>query len=94
MFKPLSNRVFIKPLKDEKTTESGIILPDSAEKEPVKGEVVAVGPGKLNNKGERSIMSVKVGDKILFREYGPEIEFKGQKYLIRDEDEILAILEE
>src|SRR3989344_3765045 len=94
-FKPLSNHVFLKPLEEEKVTKGGIVIPDTAEKEkPIKGEVLAVGPGKLNEKGERVPMSVKVGDTVLFKKYGPdEIEIDGKKYLVGDEDDILAILE-
>ena len=93
-FKPLANRVFIEPLEDEKTTKSGIVLPDTAEREkPIRGKVVAVGPGKLNEKGERTPMSVKVGDIVLFKKYGPdEIEIEGKKYLVGDEEDILAII--
>jgi chaperonin GroES len=94
-FKPLSNHLFIEPIEEEKTTKSGIVLPDTAEKEkPIKGKVLAVGPGKLNDKGERVPMSVKVGDIVLFKKYGPdEIELDGKKYLVGDEDDILAVLE-
>ena len=94
-FKPLSNRVFLEPLEEEKTTKSGIVLPDSAEKEkPIKGKVIATGPGKVSEKGERVPMSVKVGDMVLFKKYGPdEVELDGKKYLVGDEDDILAILE-
>jgi chaperonin GroES len=94
-FKPLSNHVFIEPLEEEKTTKSGIVLPDTAEKEkPIKGKVLAVGPGKLNEKGELTPMSVKVGDTVLFKKYGPdEIEIDDKKYLVGDEDDILAVLE-
>lgn len=95
MFKPLSNHLFIEAEKEEEKTKSGIVLPDTAEKEkPVRGTVVAVGPGKLNEKGERAAMSVKVGDKVLFKKYGPdEVELDGKKYLVGDEEDILAILE-
>lgn len=94
-FKPLSNHVFIEPLEEEKTTKSGIVLPDTAEKEkPIRGKVLAVGPGKLNDKGERVPMSVKVGDTVLFKKYGPdEIEIEDKKYLVGDEEDILAIIE-
>lgn len=94
-FKPLSNRVFIEPLEEEKITKSGIVLPDTAEKEkPVRGKILATGPGKLNEKGERVPMSVKVGDTVLFKKYGPdEIEIEGKKYLVGDEEDILAVLE-
>ena len=92
--KPLSNHIFLQPLAEEKTTKSGIVIPDTAEKEkPIKGKVLAVGPGKLNEKGERISMSVKVGDMVLFKKYGPdEIEMDGKKYLVGDEDDILAII--
>ena len=95
-FKPLSNHLFLEPLEEEKTTKSGIVLPDTAEKErPVRGKVLAIGPGKLNDKGERVMMSVKVGDIVLFKKYGPdEIEIEGKKYLVGDEDDILAIIEQ
>jgi len=94
-FKPLSNHIFIEPIEEEKTTKSGIVLHETAEKEkPIKGKIVAVGPGKRNEKGELMPMSVKVGDIVLFKKYGPdEIEIDDKKYLVGDEDEILAILE-
>jgi len=93
--KPLSNHIFLEPLAEEKTTKSGIVIPDTAEKEkPIKGKVLAVGPGKLNEKGERVAMSIKIGDMVLFKKYGPdEIEMDGKKYLVGDEDDILAIIE-
>lgn len=95
-FKPLSNHVFIEPIIDEGTvTKSGIVIPDSAaeREKPVKGKILAVGPGKRNDKGEVIPMSVKVGDVVLFKKYGPdEFELDGKKYLVGDEDDILAIL--
>ena len=93
--KPLSNHLFLEPLEEEKVTKSGIVLPDTAEREkPVKGKVLAVGPGKMNEKGERTPMSVKVGDIVLFKKDGPdEIELEGKKYLVGEEEDILAILE-
>src|SRR3989344_1770189 len=93
--KPLSNRIFLEPIGEEKTTKSGIVIPDTAEKEkPIKGKVLAIGPGKFNDKGERVPMSVKVGDMVLFKKYGPdEIEIDGKKYLVGEEDDILAIIE-
>ena len=94
-FKPLSNHLFIEPIEEEKTTKSGIVLPETAEKEkPIRGKVIAVGSGKINEKGERIAMSVKVNDIVLFKKYGPdEIEIEGKKYLVGDEDDILAIIE-
>ena len=94
-FKPLSNHLFIEPIEEERVTQSGIVLPETAEKErPIRGKVIAVGPGKKNEKGEIMPMSVKVGDIVLFKKYGPdEIEIDGKKYLVGDEDDILAIIE-
>jgi len=91
---PLNDRIFLEPVEEEKTTKSGLVLPDTAEKEkPIKGKVVAVGPGKLDEKGHRVPMSVKVGDLVLFKKYGPdELEVGGKKYLVGSEDEILAII--
>jgi chaperonin GroES len=92
--KPLSNHIIIQPLEDEKMTKSGIVLPESSSEKPTKGKIVAVGPGKKNEKGEIVPMSVKVGDVVLFKKYGPdEIEVDGVKYLIGDEDDVLAIIE-
>ena len=94
-FKPLSNHVFLEALEEDKTTKSGILLPETAEKEkPIKGKVLAIGPGKRNEKGELQPMSVRVGDIVLFKKYGPdEIEIENKKYLVGDEEDILAILE-
>jgi chaperonin GroES len=93
-FKPLSNHVFLEPLEEEKVTKSGIVLPDTAEKEkPTRAKVLAVGPGKKNDKGEIAPISVKPGDVVLFKKYGPdEVEFDGKKYLVGDEDDILGII--
>ena len=92
---PLADRIMVKVLEAKEVTKGGIVLPDTAEKEkPMQGEVIATGPGKRNEKGEVQPMSVKVGDKVLFKKYGPdEIELDGKKYLVGDEDDILAILE-
>jgi chaperonin GroES len=94
-FKPLSNHVFLEPMEEEKTTKSGIVIPDTAEKEkPMKGRVLAVGPGKVRENGVVQPMSVKIGDTVLFKKYGPdEIEMDGKKYLVGDEDDILAIIQ-
>ncbi len=93
--KPLSDHVFIEPLEEEKTTESGIVIPDTAEKErPMRGKILAIGPGRLDEKGERVPLSVKVGDIVLFRKYGPdEIEIDGKEYLVGEEKDILAVIE-
>lgn len=94
-FKPLSNHVFLEPLEEEKTTKSGIVLPETSEKEkPMKGKVLAIGPGKTRDDGAIQPMAVKIGDTVLFKKYGPdEIEIDGKKYLVGDEDDILAIIQ-
>ncbi|MFH1677320.1 MAG: co-chaperone GroES [Patescibacteria group bacterium] len=91
--KPLHSNVIVKPITEDKTTKSGIVLPDTVDKEkPEKGEVVAVGAGKLLDNGQRAQMSVKVGDKIMFKKYSPdEIKVEDKEYLIISEDDILAI---
>jgi chaperonin GroES len=92
--KPLSSHVLIQPLEDEKITKSGIALPENASEKPTKGKIIAVGPGKKDEKGQLIPMSVKAGDTVLFKKYGPdEIEIDGVKYLIGDEDDILAVIE-
>ncbi len=91
--KPLSNKILIKPSEDEKMTPSGIMLPENAGEKSSKGEIVAVGPGKRNEKGEIIPMSVKIGDVVFYKKYGPEqVEIDGQKYLIGEEDDILAVV--
>lgn len=94
--KPLSNNIILEAAEEEKTTKSGIVLPETAEKEkPTKAKVIAVGDGRLNEKGERIPVSVKVGDTVLFKKYGPdEVELEGKKYLIAEEADILAVVEE
>ena len=91
---PLGNRVFIEPVSVEKTTKSGIVLPDSASGDkPIMGKIIAVGAGKKDNSGHITPMVTKIGDTVLFKKYGPdEIEIEGKKYLVADEDDILAIL--
>lgn len=92
--KPLSNHLFLEPLEEEKITKSGIVLPETAGEDPVKGRIAFVGPGKRNEKGEVIPMSVKVGDTVLFKKYGPDkVEVNGKKYLVAEEGDILAIME-
>ena len=93
--KPLADYVLIEPIKEEEKTKSGIILPQTAEKErPEQGKVIAVGPGKRNKNGQIIPVEVKVGQKVLFTKYGPnEIKIDGKEYLIAKEEDILAILE-
>ena len=91
----LGDRVLVKPEEPMKKTAAGILIPDTATQEKAtRGTVLAVGPGKLNEKGERVPMSVKVGDVVLFKKYGPdEVEVDGKKYLVGEESDILAIIE-
>lgn len=93
--KPLSDRVLIEPISKEDKTKSGIILPETADKErPEQGKVIAVGEGKPSKDGKLMPMSVKKGDVVLFTKYGPnEIKVDGKEYLIAKEEDILAILE-
>ena len=93
MLKPLGDRVVIRVLEQEEKTASGIFLPDTAKEKPSPGEVVAVGPGKVQDDGKRVALDVKVGDKIIFSKYaGTEVKFEGTKYLIVSERDILAII--
>lgn len=87
--------MLVKPVKEEEVTKSGIVLPDTVDKEKkMEGEVLAVGPGKILENGERAKMEVKVGDKVLFEKWGgEEIKSDGVEYKIIDSDKILAILE-
>jgi len=93
--RPLGDRVIVKPLGQEAVTASGIVLPDTADKEkPEQGEVLAVGAGKRLDSGEIAPMSVSVGDKVVFRKYSPdEIEIDGEKVLVISENDIVGILE-
>ena len=93
--KPLSDHILIEPSKEEEKTKSGILLPDTAEKEtPQQGKVVAVGPGKKNSQGKVIEMEVKAGDTVLFTKYGPnEIKVDNKDYLIAKQEDILAILD-
>ncbi len=92
--KPLGDRVIIRPITEDLTTKSGIVLPENVEKEKSeKGEVLAVGPGRTLDNGTLSPMSVKVGDKVMFKKYSPdEIKIDGQELLVISEQDILAII--
>lgn len=92
--KPLHNNVVIKPASAEEMTASGLVLPQTSDEKPMQGEVIAVGPGKLNEQtGQRSEMSVKTGDKVLFTKYAPdEVDIDGEEYLVISEDKIIGIV--
>ncbi|MBR3632246.1 MAG: co-chaperone GroES [Elusimicrobiaceae bacterium] len=90
--KPLGDRLIVKPIERE-TMKGGIIIPDTAKEKPMEGEVLAAGPGKLDDKGNRAPMDVKVGDRVLYGKYsGTEIKLDDETYLIIHQDEILGIL--
>lgn len=92
--KPLGDRVLVKRIEPEEIKKGGIIIPDTVKEKPQEGEVVAVGPGKFDDKGNRHKMEVKPKDRILFGKYaGNEIELDGEEHLIMGEDDILAIVE-
>ena len=91
--KPLNDRVLVKRLESEEKTAGGLFIPDAAKEKPSKGEVIACGPGKLNEKGERVPMEVKPGDVVLFAKYaGTEITIEGKDLLIMKQGDILAII--
>jgi chaperonin GroES len=92
--RPLEDRVVIKPLDPETKTASGLYLPESAKERPMQGKVVAVGPGKMLDNGERVKPTVKKGDTVVFGKYaGTEIEIKNVPHLIMRESELLGLLE-
>lgn len=92
--KPLEDRVLIKPIEADKQTASGIYLPDTAQEKPIQGKVVAVGPGKLLDSGERVKPAVKKGDTVVFGKYsGTEVEIKSVSHLIVRESELLGLIE-
>ncbi len=91
--RPLADRVIVKPLEAAEVKKGSIIIPDTAKEKPQQGEVIAVGPGKLDEKGVRQPMEVKVGDKVLYGKYsGTEVTIEGTEYLIMRESDILAII--
>jgi len=93
--KPLHDRIVVKRIEEEEKTKGGIIIPDAAKEKPQQGRVVAVGDGKVLESGQKSPLSVKVKDKILFGKYsGTEIKIDGEEHLIMREDDVLAIIKD
>jgi len=91
--KPLADRVVIEPIEQDEVTAGGIILPETAKEKPQQGKIVAAGPGRIDEKGKRVEMEVKVGDKVLYAKYsGTEIKQDGKKLLILRESDILAVM--
>ena len=93
--KPLEDRIVVKPLDAEQTTASGLVIPDTAKEKPQEGEVLAVGPGRFDDEGEKRIpLDVKVGDAVLYSKYGgTEVKYSGEEYLILSARDVLAVIE-
>ena len=92
--KPLADRVIVRQSEAENKTASGIVLPDTAKEKPTKGKVVAVGPGKFDDKGKRMELGVRAGDTVYYGKYsGTDVEVEGEKFVILRESDILGILE-
>jgi len=93
--RPLGDRVLVRPTQREEVTKSGIVLPDTAKEKPQRGEVIAVGAGKINEDGSRQPVDVKPGDQVLFAKYaGTELKIEDDEFLILSEKDILAIVSE
>ena len=91
--KPLEDRIVVKTLEAETTTASGLVIPDSAKEKPQEGEVLAVGPGRIDDNGNRVPLDVAVGDKVIYCKYGgTEVKYAGEEYLILSARDILAVV--
>jgi chaperonin GroES len=94
MLKPIGDKVIVKAKAEVEKTSGGIILPDTAKEKPQEGTVIAVGPGKVLENGQRRPVAVKEGDTVIYSKYGgTEVKVKGEEYIILDEDSIYAIVE-
>ncbi|SNS56786.1 chaperonin GroES [Micrococcales bacterium KH10] len=91
--KPLEDRILVKTLEAEVTTPSGLVLPDTAQEKPQEGEVLAIGPGRIDDNGNRVPLDVAVGDKVIYSKYGgTEVKYNGEEYLILSARDILAVV--
>jgi chaperonin GroES len=91
--KPLNDRVLVKRIEELQVTKGGIVIPDTAKEKPIEGKVIAVGPGKMSDAGNRMALQVKEGDRVLFGKYaGTEIKMEGEEYLMMREEDILAVI--
>ena len=91
--KPLNDRVLVKRMEEVQVTKGGILIPDTAKEKPIEGKVIAVGPGKMSEQGQRMALQLKEGDRVLFGKYaGTEIKMEGEEYLMMREEDILAII--
>lgn len=92
--KPLEDRVLVQPLEAEQTTASGLVIPDTAKEKPQEGEVIAVGPGRIDDNGNRVPVDVKVGDVVIYSRYGgTEVKYDGQEFQILSARDVLAVVE-
>ena len=92
--RPLHDRVIIKRMEEERTSPGGIVIPDSAAEKPIKGEVVAVGQGKVLESGEIRALELKAGDRVLFGKYsGTEVKVEGEELLVMREEDVMAVIE-
>ena len=91
--KPLEDRIVVKPLEAEQTTASGLVIPDTAKEKPQEGEVLAIGPGRVDDNGNRVPLDVAVGDKVIYSKYGgTEVKYSGEELLILSARDVLAIV--
>lgn len=91
--RPLNDRILVQRVEEEEKTAGGIIIPDNAKEKPVEGTIIAVGPGKLNDAGERVALQVKEGNTVLFTKYGgTDVQIDGEDYLIMREDDVLGVI--
>ncbi|CAB4631663.1 unannotated protein [freshwater metagenome] len=91
--KPLEDRIVVRPMAAEQVTASGLVIPDTAQEKPQEAEVVAVGPGRVDDKGTRIPVDVSVGDTVIFSKYGgTELKYDGQEYLVLSARDVLAIV--
>ncbi len=92
--KPLEDRIVVRPVEAEQVTASGLVIPDTAKERPQEAEVIAVGPGRVDDHGNRVPVDVKVGDKVIFSKYGgTELKYNGEEYLVLSARDVLAIVE-
>ncbi|MFM1995105.1 MAG: hypothetical protein RLZZ610_622 [Actinomycetota bacterium] len=91
--KPLEDRIVVRPMAAEQVTASGLVIPDTAQEKPQEAEVVAVGPGRVDDKGNRIPVDVAIGDKVIFSKYGgTELKYGGEEYLVLSARDVLAII--
>ena len=94
VLKPLEDRIVVQPLEAEQVTASGLVIPDTAKEKPQEGKVLAVGPGRFDDKGARIPVDVQVGDVVLYSKYGgTEVKYSGEEYLVLSARDVLAIIE-